>query len=480
MHDPDSATPSSPPSGRDSRGAPFKVKPVQDRDNRADLVSYYFCLGKTASQIAKLLERDYECGEIYRELPYLDLNYATGANWLTYSPPKHLELANRLRQDHPSLLEVHIPSDGGRMAVVVEAAKLTARSIGHIARVLARKYAATWTFPLAPAELPVLRARDKYPGSEDPVLPPDPGGATHDPQPHPLVVEIRIGVSGGRSLGHGILQLGRILKEGVDGENLMGLEELERELKEEVGKVITRGEGAGPMPDPLVWRRFRVQVRLLFINLVSGYDTDPFNHPIASVTAMITSSDLLESRAEMKCFSATPFVELGSSREGGAWPNALLGVKEFVDRYGLDIILTSAGSLEDPHSMLRVFHGDGRADALDRDDTATGYLSRRHGVLGDFIWMPLRDRVPFRYETDLDDEGIRLLKHRPMTLLGLDDVAEHVRRGHDVVLMISPCGKCHEPKDPILRAVLGQESPLVTHLVADRISVARILGLGKG
>jgi len=45
-----------------------------------------------------------------------------------------------------------------------------------------------------------------------------------------------------------------------------------------------------------------------------------------------------------------------------------------------------------------------------------------------------------------------------MTLLNLDEVAEHVRRENHVVLMIAPCGKCYEPKHRVLKATLGQEN----------------------
>lgn len=451
---------------------PPKVTPV-DRQNRVDLVSFYFCQGKSIPQILRLLERDHNITDLARELPYHDLAYATNANWLTYRPPLHLGWSNELRERYRFLLEAHIPKDGERMAVIAEAARLIGRSINHISVKLAQEYGASWQFPERPSPLPVLRRRANYPESGD-LAPPKtaPGGNAignpDDPDPLPLVIEIRIGISGGQTMAETITELGRVLIHGVEGSGLAGngIETQERYLKEVVGEAIRREGATAKTPDGLCWRRFRVELRLVFINLVSGFHVDPFSHPIAHVTAMINSHELLQSRAQMLCFCGSPFARIGDAGDAEDLPESPAQVKRFVAKYGLDIILTSAGNIDDPHSALGLYYNQ---------ESALKILERR-GVEGDFMWLPVKATTPFSFEKDLTAPEKEILKYRPATLLNLQDIVEHVQRRHDVVLIISPCGGCYQPKGRVLKATLDHQNPLITHLVSDRRTVAAVLG----
>lgn len=456
---------------------PPKTTPA-DRQNRVDLVGFYFCQGKSIPQIVKLLERDHGFADLSRELPYHDLAYATNANWLTYQPPLHSGWSSELLTRFPFLLEAHIPKDGERMAVIAESARQIARSINHISVKLAQEYAASWTFPERPCRSSIPRRRAGYDHSDDscpdderqgtsrsrPTEPDDPT----DPDPLPLIIEIRIGISGGQTMGETIAELGRVLVHGVEGAGPAGhgIEVQERYLKDIVGSVVHKPDSCAPKPGSLGWRRFRVELRLLFINLVAGFHVDPFTHPIAHVTAMINSHELLESRVKMKCFCGSPFVRIGESSEIENLPESPAQVKRFVEKYGLDIILTSAGSLDDPHSALNLYY---------KQESQRTTLDER-GVAGDFMWIPIKATAPFDFEKDLSDSDRDTLRYRPATLLTLDEVVAHVKRGHDVVLIMSPCRGCYQPKDRILKAILDHQNPLITHLIADRRTVAHVLG----
>jgi len=350
-------------------------------------------------QIVRLL-RDHGITEISRELPYHDLAYATSANWLTYSPPPHIRWTEQLLSNYPFLKEAMIPKDGERMAVIAESARVISRSIYEIADRLARKYGTSWQFPEYSTTQEILRDRDFPAESRPPRRKGDRSenagtfaGQSPDPNPMPLVIEIRIGVSGGRTLGATIKELGRILVQEIEDE--------ERKLKKAVWEAISEEGATAPKPDARLWRRFRVELRLLFINLVSGFDTDPFNHPIAYVTAMINSDDLLVSRAEMMCFCATPFVKIGESDDVENMPESPARVKKFVEKHGFDIIVTSAGCIDDQHTTLNFYYGGGEVPRR---------ILEGHGVEGDFLWMPVTARGAFNYEKELTPGEAALLK----------------------------------------------------------------------
>jgi hypothetical protein len=55
-----------------------------------------------------------------------------------------------------------------------------------------------------------------------------------------------------------------------------------------------------------------------------------------------------------------------------------------------------------------------------------------------------------------------------MTLLSLQQIAEHVANLRDVFLLLAPCGVCNLEKSRIARAALGQRKQIVTHLYVDR------------
>jgi len=432
-----------------------------NRQNRADLVTFYFSQGHSIPQIIKLLKRDHGIKKLPRDVPYQDLAYATNAKWLTYNPPRHIKFSDELSDKYPYLLEAHVPRDGARMAVVAEGAQLVSRSIGFIAEKLAKEYGKEWDFPMLSAAPEPRRTRKNHSSPDVAIQTEDLSGTieSEEPNPAPLDIEIRIGVSGGRTIGTTIMELGRLLASEI--------EEWEIKLKETVFEALQKNGRGDDIPKGLAKRRFRVRLRPLFINLVSGFDQAAFNHPIGILTAMINSHELLASRAELMCFSGNSYVKIGENHQipGGNYPPNQ--VRKFIKDWGLDIILTSAGCIGDKHSSLRRYY---------KHDESAIQILKDHHVKGDILWMPLTSTRPFNFSKDLSPEEIEILKYSPTTLFNLEDLAAHKKEGSDVVLLLAPCGGCYEPKTEIMKAILNQGKPLISHLVVDRETTAEVLG----
>jgi hypothetical protein len=163
-----------------------------------------------------------------------------------------------------------------------------------------------------------------------------------------------------------------------------------------------------------------------------------------------------------------PFVEVGENRNKIEEIDLLNRSLQEYKKHGFDIILTSAGCLDDSHSTYRRYY----------DHDRVHQLLKSEGVVGDFMWQPITRRRPFSLRSLRDrllDEGGRdnvalaaLIRRRPMTLLNLVDVAEHVTAGRDVFCVLAPCGFCGLEKSQVAQALLEQEAGLVTHFVLDR------------
>ena len=193
-------------------------------------------------------------------------------------------------------------------------------------------------------------------------------------------------------------------------------------------------------------------------NLVAGFDLeDPTTNPIGFLAPLVGPK---ASGVEIKCvlFQAPALVHPGQR-------DALLKLSgnnraaESVQH--CDIIMTSCGGIDDKHQMLQKYYS--------APGTSIEFLKSR-GCVGDMLWLPLCEDGPLRFEL-LSKEEKPLVPYRTMSLIELSDLPGLIRNGTDVVLAVGPCSGClFEPfptKGPILRAILHQVAPIVTHLVTN-------------
>ena len=453
-----------------------------DHKERIELVAHYFTKGKSISEIVDILRDRHQLTNLSREVPYADIALAAKKGWLKFEKDEPSKWADELTDKYPFLLDAVVPAYGGRLKIVAEAAEMMGRNIFHIAKTLTKEYISDWNFPCGfpstptpnelpgrlPLGMPIRRSRKNRSGPDR--TPPDEpdgwwrAGPEDSPglDPIPLIIEIRLGFSGGSTIGLMSGDLGRYLEKRLDL--------WEKELKDYVFDDLKV-----KAPDSKIKRRFKVKIRLLFVNLVSGFDTSPVNHPIAWLTSMIDSNEELASRSELMCFSASPFVEISAQKDP---INAFYGakmVKEFVVKYGLDIIVTSAGSLADEHSTLRNYIRKGTGP--ETENKIDPYeIFKKEGVKGDILFQPIQDRTRFKYGPLIGTTEGEAIRYRPMTLLDLEELADQKESIRDILLVAAPCGYCGRPKDDILRAILSQKDALVSHVVADWQSVGRLLG----
>jgi DNA-binding transcriptional regulator LsrR (DeoR family) len=118
----------------------------------------------------------------------------------------------------------------------------------------------------------------------------------------------------------------------------------------------------------------------------------------------------------------------------------------------LDIILNSASSIEDAHSILHKNYYN--TEQLIRD-----------GCVGDMLWLPLSHSGPIEQSRENGYE------YRPMTLIELNDLPKYIEQGTKVLLVLGPCGGCNTPKADILDAILNLKEHFITHLVVDSSTV---------
>jgi len=124
------------------------------------------------------------------------------------------------------------------------------------------------------------------------------------------------------------------------------------------------------------------------------------------------------------------------------------------ERRKLDIVVTSASSWSDPHSMYHRY--------MEYSKDAPEDLEKA-GIVGDLMWQPVGPKGPLDWKTQA----------RAITLIELEDFPDFMEKnGTQILLVLGPCGKCHMPKTDILRALLGLEKPLITHLVVDSRTAA--------
>jgi hypothetical protein len=151
----------------------------------------------------------------------------------------------------------------------------------------------------------------------------------------------------------------------------------------------------------------------------------------------------------------------------------------FRQKKKLDIVITSAGSFNDPDSMLRASYKKFFLGPENRRaKTFTDQLKDR-GCVGDMLWQPLCVKNPLNYG-ELKGKDRTDIFYRPFALLELHELPDFIAKGTSVVLALGHCQLCLRDKSDILREILrfsadSVHNQLVTHIVADSMSVSRAL-----
>ena len=179
-----------------------------------------------------------------------------------------------------------------------------------------------------------------------------------------------------------------------------------------------------------------------FHPLVSGFDPyDPTTDP-NSFVSYYWNQPAMQVKPEFRGFRAPAIVTPAMFEQLKDQP----GVRDaFAEKPLLDVIVTSGSDCPE--------HGAAR---LWREYGHDGTLSQSAEV-GDILWRPIDRHGPIANHAE----------YRAMTLMELSDLPDFVARGKHVLLMVGPCGGCHRPKQRLLRIVVAQERPIITHLVAD-------------
>lgn len=189
--------------------------------------------------------------------------------------------------------------------------------------------------------------------------------------------------------------------------------------------------------------------------LMSGFDTE---HPGTDPNTFFSYFDTQEFRdkklsekIQFVLLHVPPIIEPGLKKKLLKLPGVANAYKSSRE---LDIIVTSAGSINDNDSMLNRYHecfhtySPEMKKRLEDDD-----------CIGDMLWLPISRSGP------IDNSEHPL---QAMALVDLHDLPRFIgERGTRVVLAIGPCSLCGRPKTDILAAILGLPAPYVTHLVVD-------------
>jgi DNA-binding transcriptional regulator LsrR (DeoR family) len=206
-------------------------------------------------------------------------------------------------------------------------------------------------------------------------------------------------------------------------------------------------------------QRHDLPKKLVFHALVGGFDV---NIPGTAPNAFLALFDdpMIQSvvETEFVLLHAPPIVHPNQRGELLELPS----IREAYEsvRAGLDIILTSAGSIKDKDSVWRRAHAKNR-EQMDE-------MIKQDGCVGDMLWLPLSRNKP------LDNSKY---PYRAMTLLELTELPELISRGTKVVLSIGPCGRCDRLKTDVLTHILNLPTALLTHMVVDSRTTRCLLGM---
>lgn len=204
-------------------------------------------------------------------------------------------------------------------------------------------------------------------------------------------------------------------------------------------------------------------------NLVTGFDLrDPAGNPIGFLGPMVGTKP---SGVEVKCllFQAPAMIHPGER-------SSLLALKEIQEARQAaeecDLILTSCGSIADPHKMLQRYYGLGN----------TINVLKAGNCVGDMLWLPVCEDAPFSLES-LTEKEIGQSPYRTMSLLELEEISDLIGRGTSVILAVAPCEGCiagdrdrsTSGDARVVEAILRQRRQLATHLVLETSIAQKLL-----
>jgi DNA-binding transcriptional regulator LsrR (DeoR family) len=184
---------------------------------------------------------------------------------------------------------------------------------------------------------------------------------------------------------------------------------------------------------------------VVFHALAAGFDpTDPTTNPNAFFTYFLYKP-VLQIEPHFMGLSAPAIVTPEDLRRLKKLPD----IKEaFAAAKKIDIVVTSGGVWKDGDSALR--------KRVEKSAQCMETLKKAK-CEGDLLWRPLSRRGPIEKETE----------YRALTLIELSQLPAFIQARNRVLLMLAPCGACHQPKGSLLECVLNQKRPLVTDLVVD-------------
>ena len=197
--------------------------------------------------------------------------------------------------------------------------------------------------------------------------------------------------------------------------------------------------------------------RLVFHAMAAGFDVeDPMTAP-TTFSAYFAEDEDVEMPVETRFVGlyAPTLVEADEIER----VRSLKGIEESFSRASdLDVIVTSASLWSDEHSLLRTY--------LEAKSPASLQALRKRGCIGDILWRPLSKQGPIEIKEE---------KMKAMTVMGLSQFPEFIKKGNQVLLVLGPCGECHTPKTDMLEAVLAMKPSLITHLVTDSRAARDVL-----
>lgn len=237
--------------------------------------------------------------------------------------------------------------------------------------------------------------------------------------------EVHIGFSGGRTI-----------------------HQLIRKLSRELRGPVEEREGLR-LPETIVWH-----------SLVGGFEVNSVESSPNSMFGYLDHPDIPKNFRNFVLLHAPPVIKPGDRSITLELP----GIKEAYQAANkLHLIVTSAASIDDEHSMLYQFYR--------RYCPGVEKQLRDAGCPGDMLWMP----VP---APDKDWPDLSTFPYCALTLKQVSEFPSFIAQGNKhVLLVVGPCvakEECPALKHEILAAILHRR--LATHVVVDS-RTARALGL---
>jgi DNA-binding transcriptional regulator LsrR (DeoR family) len=208
--------------------------------------------------------------------------------------------------------------------------------------------------------------------------------------------------------------------------------------------------------------------RITFLSLSGGFDSGAAgSDATAFFTYLNDPSIQRQVEVEFVLLHAPPIIRPKQRDEMLREIPAIAFARAQVEH--LDLIVTSAASFKDPHSMLKSY--------LEKYSTVNADLDKTLDMLetakGDMLWLPFDERGPI--DTSLHP-------YRTMTLIELGELPRLIAQKTRVLLVVGPCAaleNCKHSKANILKIILAIEPHLITDLVVD-YKTAWQLGGGSG